>query len=69
MNPGFQQELGILGVKKSEAQPIAGLNDENLGTHIKTESGYVHMAVLDHNKWINFDMTPLGQYDVVLGIS
>ena len=68
MNPRFQQELGILGIEKPEAQPITGLNSENLGTHIKTESGYVHMAVLGHNKQINFDVTFLGQYDVVLGI-
>ena len=68
MNPRFQQELGILGIEKPEARPIAGLNGENLGTHIKTESGYVHMAVMGHNERINFNMTPLGQYDVVLGI-
>ena len=60
MNPRFQQELGILGIKKPEVQPIAGLNGENLGTHIKTESGYVHMAVIGHNKQINFNVTPLG---------
>ena len=60
MNPRFQQTLGILGVKKSEAQPITGLNGENLGTHIKTKSGYIHMAVMGHNEQINFDMTPLG---------
>ena len=68
MNPRFQQTLGILGVEKPEAQPITGLNGENLGTHIKTESGYIHMAVMGHNKRINFDVTPLGRYDVVLGI-
>ena len=68
MNPRFQQELGILGIKKPEVWPIAGLNSENLGSYIKTESGYVHMIVMGHNEQINFNMTPLGQYDVVLGI-
>ena len=60
MNPRFQQELGILGIKKPEAQPIAGLNGENLGSYIKTKSGYVYMAVMGHNEQINFNMTPLG---------
>ena len=68
MNPRFQQELGILGVEKPEAQPITGLSDRNLGSYIKTKSGYIHMAIIGHNEQINFDMTPLGQYDVVLGI-
>ena len=26
------------------------------------------MAIMGHNEWINFNVTPLGQYDVVLGI-
>ena len=60
MNPRFQQELGILGIEKPEARPIAGLNGENLGTHIKTESGYIHMAVMGHNEQINFNVTLLG---------
>ena len=60
MNPRFQQELGILGIEKPEVQPIAGLNGENLGSYIKTESGYIHMAVMGHNEQINFDVTPLG---------
>ena len=68
MDPRFQQKLGILGIKKLEAWPIAGLNGENLGAHIKTKSGYISMAVMGHNKQINFNMTPLGWYDVVLGI-
>ena len=68
MNPRFQQELGILRIKKPEAWPITGLNDENLGSYIKTKLGYIHMTVMDHNKQINFNMTPLGQYDVVLRI-
>ena len=39
-----------------------------MGSYIKTESGYVHMAVMGHNEQINFNVTPLGQYNVVLGI-
>jgi hypothetical protein len=33
-----------------------------------TESGTVPMVVLGHLKWLNFDIVPMGRYDVVLGI-
>jgi hypothetical protein len=33
-----------------------------------TELGTVPMVVLGHLKWLNFDIVPTGQYDVVLGI-
>ena len=60
MNPRFQQRLGILRIEKPEAQPITGLNSKNLRTHIKTKSGYIPMAVMGHNKQINFNVTLLG---------
>ena len=68
MDPRFQDRLGILGIDKPEPQLITGLNGEPLGGYLKTESGTVPMAVMGHEEQINFDVTPLGQYDVVLGI-
>jgi hypothetical protein len=69
MNPGFMKKLGLLGKAKAVPKPIAGLNRENLGTLlITTESGTVLMVVLGHVKRLNFDIIPMGWYDVVLGI-
>ena len=68
MNPDFKAHLGLLGIKKAQPEPISGLNGENLGSHLSEESGLVHMAVLGYQEQINFNVTPLGQYNVVLGI-
>ena len=68
MDPRFKEQLGILGIEKARPEPISGLNGEDLGGHLTVESGFVPMAVAGHLEWINFDVTPLGQYDVVLGI-
>ena len=68
MSPNFKAHLGLLRIKKAQPEPISGLNGENLGSHLSEESGLVHMAVLGHKEQINFNMTPLGQYNVVLGI-
>ena len=68
MDPRFKEQLGILGIEKARPEPISGLNGENLGGHLTVESGFVPMAVASHLERMNFDVTPLGQYDVVLGI-
>ena len=68
MSPNFKARLGLLGIEKAQPEPISGLNGENLGSHLSEESGLVHMAVLGHKEQINFNVTPLGQYNVVLGI-
>lgn len=69
MHPRFKDQLKILGIKKAQPEPISGLNGENLGTHLLTdESGPVTMVVMGHVERINFDIIPLGRYDVVLGI-
>ena len=68
MNLSFKAQIGILGTEKAQPEPISGLNGEDLGSHLTEESGLVHMAVLGHQEWINFNVTPLGQYNVVLGI-
>jgi hypothetical protein len=69
INPGFIKKLGLLGKVKAVPEPITGLNGENLGTLlIITKSGTVPMVVLGHIKCLNFNIVPMGQYDVVLGI-
>ena len=68
MSPDFKIYLELLRIKKAQSEPISGLNSENLGSYLSEESGLVHMAVLDHLEWINFNMIPLGQYNMVLGI-
>ena len=68
MSPDFKTHLGLLGIKKAQPEPISGLNSENLGSHLSEELGLIYIAVLGYWEWINFDVTSLGQYDVVLGI-
>jgi hypothetical protein len=69
INLGFMKKLGLLGKAKAVPKPIAGLNGENLGTlSIITKSGTVLMVVLGHIKYLNFNIVPTGQYNVVLGI-
>jgi hypothetical protein len=69
MHLEFMKKLGLLGKTKAVPEPIAGLNGENLGTlAITTESGPVPMVVLGHVECLNFDIIPMGRYDVVLGI-
>jgi hypothetical protein len=69
MNLGFIKKLGLLGKVKVVPELIIGLNGENLGTLlIMTKSGTVLMVVLGHIKHLNFNIIPMGWYDVVLGI-
>lgn len=69
INPAFMRKLGILGKIKAVSEPIAGLNRENLGTlSIMTKSGPVLIVVLGYIKCLNFNIVPMGQYNVVLGI-
>ncbi|KAI9034793.1 retropepsin-like aspartic protease/reverse transcriptase [Aspergillus affinis] len=68
MDPRFQEQLKILGITKATPEPITGLNGEPLGGHLTVESGPVPMVVKGHFEYISFDVTPLGRYNVVLGI-
>ena len=68
MNPIFKEQLKILGIKKAAPEPISGLNSEDLGGHLTDKLGFVPMAVMGHLESINFNMTPLGQYNMILGI-
>jgi hypothetical protein len=37
-------------------------------TVLEIESGLLLITIQDHTENINFDVTPLGEYDIVLGI-
>ena len=60
MSPDFKIYLGLLGIEKVQPEPISGLNNENLGSHLSEESGLIYMAVLDYQEQINFNIIPLG---------
>jgi hypothetical protein len=63
------RKLGLTGQKKEKPEPIHRLNSENLETHALTvKSGPLFMIVQDRHFKSSFDVIPLGQYDVVLGI-
>ena len=68
MSPDFKIYLGLLRIKKAQPEPISGLNSENWGSHLSEELGLVYIAVLGHKKQISFNVTPLRQYNMVLGI-
>ena len=68
MNPRFQQQLRILEVEKTQSESISELKDESLRDHLTVESDFVSITVMSHKEQINFDVTSLKQYDVMLGI-
>ena len=68
VDPKSLRRLGIRRILKDFPEPLAGLNGEPLGGLITAESGTVLLAVVGHLESINLDVTPLGGYDVVLGV-
>jgi transposase InsO family protein len=68
MSPQYRNRYSISGVKKAQPTPIIGLNGERLGPGITHESGPLPMVIGNHFEMINFDVTNLGEYDVVLGV-
>jgi hypothetical protein len=64
----YRNRYSISGVKKARLTPIIGLNGESLGSEITHESGSLLIVIRNHFEIINFDITNLGEYDVVLGI-
>ena len=68
MDPRYKNRYQIKGQEKPQVVPIIGLNGESLGPGITHESGPLPMVIGDHFEIINFDVTPLGQYDIVLGV-
>jgi hypothetical protein len=48
--------------------PIIRLNGESLRLGITYESGLLLIVIRDYFEVINFNITPLGEYDIILGI-
>jgi len=64
----FQEKIGISGKPKEKPMLIRGLNGKEMETVLEIESGPLPMTMQNHMESINFDVTPLGEYDIVLGI-
>ena len=64
----YRERYSISRTKKPRPTPIIGLNGESLGPGITHESGPLPIVIGDHFEIINFDITNLGKYDVVLGV-
>jgi hypothetical protein len=66
MDPNFQEKIGISGKPKEKPMLIRGLNGKEMETVLEIESGPLPMTMQNHMESINFDVTPLGEYDIVL---
>jgi hypothetical protein len=64
----YRNRYSISGIKKAQPTPIIGLNGERLGLGITHESGPLLMVIRNHFEMINFDVTNLGEYDIVLSV-
>lgn len=68
ISPRYCQQNNVEKKEKKNVSPIIGLNGERLGPGITHETGRLPMIVGNHFETINFDITNLGEYDVVIGI-
>ena len=68
MDPRCVQRIKAPLHKKRQAVPITGLNGEKLGPGITHETQPQSMIIGTHFETIYFDVSPLGGYDVVLGM-
>ena len=68
MDPRCVQRIKAPLHKKRQAVPITGLNGEKLGPGITHETQPQSMIIGTHFETICFDVSPLGGYDVVLGM-
>lgn len=68
MSPRYCQQNNMQRQEKKKVSPIIGLNGERLGPGITHESGNLPMVIGNHFETINFDITNLGEYDIVLGV-
>ncbi|KAJ5919015.1 Retrotransposon polyprotein [Penicillium verhagenii] len=68
MDPRCAHRLQVQLHQKTRATPITGLNGESLGPGMTHESGPLPMIIGNHLESIEFDITNLGGYDVVLGM-
>jgi hypothetical protein len=55
-------------VEKLRPIPIIRLNGESLGLGITHESRLLLIVIRDYFEIINFNITNLGEYDIVLGV-
>jgi hypothetical protein len=66
--PECKEKLRILGQIKTEPVPIMGLNGELFEEKLDQETGDLTIDINDHEEMINFDVTKLGKYKIVLRI-
>jgi hypothetical protein len=64
----YRDRYSISGIKKPYLTLIIGLNRESLGLGIIYKSGPLLIVIRNYFEIINFDITNLREYDVVLGI-
>jgi hypothetical protein len=68
MSPEYKEKLRILGQIKTEPVPIMGLNGELFKEKLDQETGDLAIDINDHKEIINFNMTKLGKYKIMLRI-
>lgn len=64
----YYQRNNMQKQEKQKVSPIIGLNGERLRPGITYESRNLPMVVGNHFKTINFDITNLKEYNIVLGV-
>lgn len=50
MSLNFKIYLELYKIKKTQSEPISGLNSEDLGSYLLEELGLVYIAVLGHKE-------------------
>jgi hypothetical protein len=58
----------IKSEEKPQLTPIIGLNRERLGLGIIYKSRYLLIVIRNYFEIINFDITNLGEYNIVLSV-
>lgn len=68
MNLRFSLTYEIPTIQKDRVTPLVGLNNELLNAGIIHHTRWINMIIGNHLESICFDITELGQYDVIIGI-
>lgn len=68
ISPRYRDRYKIKGVKKPRTTLIISLNGESLGLGITHESGPLLIVIGNYFEIINFNITSLGEYNVVLRV-
>jgi transposase InsO family protein len=68
IDPNFKNEIGVLEKPKRNPTIIRGLNGDEFEAIVDSETEKLPMTIQNHSENITFDVTPLGAYDIVLGI-